>query len=128
MSYVCKRSSEGAFDDVVQRTIAALKAEGFGLLSDLDIQATLKAKLGVDFERYRILGACNPPLAHQSLLAEPTIGVMLPCNVVVREVAPGKAEVAAINPLASMAEVGNPRLTPIAAEVAEKLQRVIANV
>ena len=127
MSYVFKRSIEGAFDDVVQRTIAALKAEGFGLLSDLDIQATLKAKLGVDFERYRILGACNPPLAHQSLLAEPTIGVMLPCNVIVRQTSPGTVEVAAINPLASIGEIGNPRLTPVAAEVAEKLQRVVAN-
>jgi uncharacterized protein (DUF302 family) len=128
MGYTFNRNVEGAFDAVVDRTIAALKAEGFGVLSDLDIQATLKAKLGVDFQRYRILGACNPPLAHRALQAEPTIGVMLPCNVVVRESSPGKVEVAAINPVTGIGEVGNPNLTPIAAEVAEKLRRVVANI
>lgn len=128
MGYTFNRTVDDAFDAVVERTIAALKAEGFGVLSDLDIQATLKAKLGVDFQRYRILGACNPPLAHRALQAEPTIGVMLPCNVVVREPSPGKVEVAAINPLTGIGEVGNPSLTAVATEVAEKLQRVIANI
>jgi len=125
MAYTFKRMIEDSFDTAVERTIAALKTEGFGVLSDLDIQATLKTKIGADLQRYRILGACNPPLAHRSLQAEPDIGVMLPCNVIVREISPGKVEVAAINPLAAMGEIGNPRLTPIAAEVAEKLQRVI---
>ena len=128
MGYTFNRTVDGAFDAVVERTIAALKTEGFGVLSDLDIQATLKAKLGVDFQRYRILGACNPPLALRSLQAEPMIGVMLPCNVVVRETSPGKVEVAAINPLTGIGEVGNPSLTPVATEVAEKLRRVVANI
>ena len=128
MSYTFNRSIDGAFDAVVARTIAALKVEGFGILSDLDIQATLKAKLGVDFQRYRILGACNPPLAHRALQAEPTIGVMLPCNVVVRETSPGNVEVAAINPLTGIGEVGNPSLTAVATEVAEKLRRVVTNI
>jgi uncharacterized protein (DUF302 family) len=126
MSYTFNRTVEGTFDAVVERTVVALMAEGFGVLSDLDIQATLKAKLGVDFQRYRILGACNPPLAHRALQAEPTIGVMLPCNVVVRELSAGQVEVAAINPLTGIGEVGNPRLTPIATEVAEKLRRAVA--
>jgi len=128
MGYTFNRTVDRTFDAVVDRTIAALKTEGFGVLSDLDIQATLKAKLGVDFQRYRILGACNPPLALRALQAEPTIGVMLPCNVVVRETSPGKVEVAAINPLTGIGEVGNPNLTPVATEVAEKLQRVVANI
>ncbi len=128
MGYTFNRTVDGAFNDVVERTVAALKAEGFGVLSDLDIQATLKAKLGVNFQRYRILGACNPPLAYRALQVEPTIGVMLPCNVVVREISPGKIEVAAINPLTGIGEVGNPSLTAVAAEVAEKLQRVVASI
>ena len=128
MNFTFNRTIDGTFDTVVERTIAALKTEDFGILSDLDIQATLKAKLGVDFERYRILGACNPPLAHRALQAEPTIGVMLPCNVVVREVSSGKVEVAAINPLAGIGEVGNPTLTLVATEVAEKLRRVVAGI
>jgi uncharacterized protein (DUF302 family) len=128
MGYTFNRTVDGTFDAVVERTIAALKVEGLGVLSDLDIQATLKAKLGVDFQRYRILGACNPPLALRALQAEPTIGVMLPCNVVVRETSPGKVEVAAINPLTGIGEVGNPSLSPIATEVAEKLRRVVASI
>lgn len=128
MDYTIKRTIDGGFDDVVERTVAALKTEGFGVLSDIDIQLTLKAKLGADMSRYRILGACNPPLARQALQAEPTIGVMLPCNVVVHETQSGKIEVAAIDPRAVIGAIGNPLLRTIAATVAEKLSRAVANV
>ena len=128
MDYTIKRTIDGGFDSVIERTVAALKTEGFGVLSDIDIQSTLKAKLNVDMSRYRILGACNPPLAHQALQAEPAIGVMLPCNVVVHETAPGKIEVTAIDPRAVIGSIGNPHLTSIAATVAEKLARVVAKV
>ncbi len=128
MDYTIKRTIDGGFDDVGERTVAALKTEGFGVLSDIDIQSTLKAKLGADMSRYRILGACNPPLARQALQAEPTIGVMLPCNVVVHETQSGKIEVAAIDPRAVIGAIGNPLLRTIAATVAEKLSRAVANV
>ncbi len=128
MDYTIKRTIDGGFDDVVERTVVALKTEGFGVLSDIDIQSTLKAKLGADMSRYRILGACNPPLARQALQAEPTIGVMLPCNVVVHETQSGKIEVAAIDPRAVIGAIGNPLLRTIAATVAEKLSRAVANV
>lgn len=128
MDYTIKRTIDGGFDDVVERTVAALKTEGFGVLSDIDIQSTLKAKLGADMSRYRILGACNPPLARQALQAEPTIGVMLPCNVVVHETQSGKIEVAAIDPRTVIGAIGNPLLRTIAATVAEKLSRAVANV
>ena len=128
MDYTIKRTIDGGFDDVVERTVAALKTEGFGVLSDIDNQSTLKAKLGADMSRYRILGACNPPLARQALQAEPTIGVMLPCNVVVHETQSGKIEVAAIDPRAVIGAIGNPLLRTIAATVAEKLSRAVANV
>lgn len=115
------------FDAVIDRTIAALKTEGFGILSDIDVQATMKAKLGIDnFGRYRILGACNPPIAHAALVAEPSIGVMLPCNVVVRETSVGKIEIAAINPVAAIGAVGNPALDSLAQDVAARLARALA--
>lgn len=127
MEYTIKRDIDGGFDAVVERTVAALKTEGFGLLSDIDIQSTLKAKLGIDFPRYRILGACNPPLAHQALQAEATIGVMLPCKVVVHETASGKVEIAAIDPRAVIGAIGSPVLTAVATAVAEKLSRAVAS-
>jgi uncharacterized protein (DUF302 family) len=128
MSYTFNRTFSGTFEVVLERAFAALKTEGFGVLSDIDVKDTLKSKLDVDFPRYRILGACNPPLAHQALQAEPNIGVMLPCNVVVRETSPGKVEVAAIDPRAAIGQVGNSSLISIATTVAEKLQRVVASI
>ena len=127
MKYTFDRKIAGTFDDVVARTIDALKKEGFGVLTDIDVSATMKAKLGLDFRPYRILGACNPPLAHQALQAEDKIGAMLPCNVIVQEKANG-VEVSAVDPLAGMEQIGNPNLSGIASEVAEKLKKVMATI
>lgn len=118
---------DGDVDGLVPRVTEALKAEGFGVLTEIDVKATLKKKLDVDFRPYRILGACNPGFAFKSLSAEPKIGTMLPCNVVLQEQGPGKVLVSAVDPLASMAGVGNAELAPIAAEVQAKLKRVIAS-
>ncbi len=128
MEYTSHRTVHGPFDRVVARVVEALKAEGFGVLSDIDIQATLKAKLGEDVPPYRILGACNPPLAHAALTAEPRVGVMLPCNVVVHEIGDGDVEVAAIDPAAAMQAIGNPTLDGIAKEVGARLARVVSSV
>ena len=127
MSFKISKTLDSSFDAAIERTITALKGEGFGILTEVDIQATMKAKLGIeDFPRYRILGACNPPIAHAALIAEPDIGVMLPCNVIIREIAPGKVEVAAINPIAAIGAIGNADLLPLADEVAAKLNRAIS--
>ncbi len=128
MSYTIDRTVGGDVPGVVERTIAALKSEGFGVLTDIDIAATLKAKLNVEFRPYRILGACNPPLAHRALTAERKIGAMLPCNVIVQEAGAGKVEVSAIDPGIGMQLVGNPEVSAIAAEVAGKLKRVIERI
>jgi uncharacterized protein (DUF302 family) len=127
MNYTFDRKIAGTFNDVVERTIAALKREGFGVLTDIDVSATMKAKLGVEFRPYRILGACNPPLAHQALQAEDKIGAMLPCNVIVQEKA-GGIEVSAVDPLAGMERIGNPELSGIASEVAGKLKKVMDSI
>ncbi len=124
MKYTFDRKIAGTFNDVIDRTIVALKKEGFGVLTDIDVSATMKSKLGVEFRPYRILGACNPPLAHQALQAEDKIGAMLPCNVIVQEKENG-IEVSAVDPLAGMDRIGNPKLSSIASEVAQKLKQVI---
>jgi uncharacterized protein (DUF302 family) len=123
--YYFARTVDGDLDAVVERVTEALKTEGFGVLTTIDVQATLKNKLDVDFRPYRILGACNPQFAHRALLAEDKIGTMLPCNVVVQDAGGGRIEVAAVDPIASMAAVGNPALDDIAGEVRERLQRVV---
>ncbi len=125
MNYYIARIVDAGFDEAVARTVDALKREGFGVLTDIDVCATMKQKLGVDFRKYRILGACNPPLAHKALMAEDKIGVMLPCNVIVQEADAGKTEVAAIDPRAAMERVGNPALAELAGEVAQRLGRVL---
>ena len=128
MSYYISRTIESAFDGAVARVVDALKREGFGILTDIDVAATMKQKLGIEFRPYRILGACNPPLAHKALSAEDKIGVMLPCNVIVQEAGTGKVEVAAIDPRIAMERVGNPALMDLANEVAGKLARVISTI
>jgi uncharacterized protein (DUF302 family) len=126
MSYYMSRTIESGFDEAVARVVDALKREGFGVLSDIDVAATLKQKLGIEFRPYRILGACNPPLAHQALSAEDKIGVMLPCNVIVQEAGAGKIEVASLDPRAAMERVGNQALAGVARGVADSLARVIS--
>jgi uncharacterized protein (DUF302 family) len=125
MSYYFSKKLSLTFAEAVGRTIEALKKEGFGVLTDIDVQATLKKKLGVDFQKYRILGACNPPYAYEALRKEDKIGTMLPCNVIVQEISPGEVEVAAIDPVASMQAVANPGLSDVALAVQQKLKAVI---
>lgn len=127
MSYYFSVTLPLGFDDAVRRTTDALKAEGFGIITEIDVKETLRKKLGVDFRRYTILGACNPTLAHQALQLEDKVGTMLPCNVVVQEIGGGKVEIAAVDPVASMAAIDNPRLKQLAAEVRDGLKRVVAS-
>jgi uncharacterized protein (DUF302 family) len=111
---------------VIDAITASLKAQGFGILTDIDVRATLKSKLGVDTPRYRILGACNPQFAHGALQLENKLGVLLPCNVIVRETTEGQVEVASIDPVASMERTGNPALAATAAEVRTRLSNALA--
>ncbi len=127
MKYYISRYVEGGFDATIGRVTEALKAEGFGVLTQIDVTQTLKTKIDKDFRPYRILGACNPGLAFQALSAEDKIGVMLPCNVIVQQHADGRVEVAAIDPAAAMQSVGNPALTDVAATVRDKLERAVAS-
>lgn len=115
------------FEEAVERTIAALKQAGFGIITEIDVKDTLQKKIGVVFRNYRILGACNPALAYEALQLEDKVGTMLPCNVIVQEVAANKTEVAAIDPVASMQAIDNPRLVEAAARVQAMLRNVIEN-
>ena len=128
MSYYIAKTIDSSFDDALTKVTEELKKQGFGVLTEIDVQATMKKKLDVDFRPYRILGACNPPFAHKALEAEDKIGTMLPCNVIVQELEPGKVEVAAIDPIASMQAVQNPGLAGIADEVQTRLKNVISGV
>jgi uncharacterized protein (DUF302 family) len=125
MSYHFSKRLDIPFDQAVSRVTEALKREGFGLLTDIDVSATLKAKLGEDFRPYRILGACNPQLAHRALQLEDKIGTMLPCNVIVQQHADGAVEVSAVDPVASMQAISNPDLAEVAKEVQARLTRVV---
>jgi len=125
VSYYFSKILNVSFDEAVSKVIEELKKEGFGILTDIDVKETLKKKLNVDFKKYRILGACNPPFAYQALQAEDKIGTMLPCNVIVQEHAEGKVEVAAVDPIASMMAIENPKLRGIAEQLQAKLKRVI---
>lgn len=128
MGYYYSKVVNLSFDEAIVRVTDELKKEGFGVLTEIDVKATLKKKLDVDFRNYRILGACNPPFAYKALQAEPQIGLMLPCNVVVQEGENGTTVVSAIDPIASMQAVENESLGGVATEVRAKLQKVIENV
>ncbi len=125
MCYYIHRVIPCSFDAAIGRITEELQKEGFGILTEIDVKATLKKKLGVDFRNYRILGACNPPFAYRALQAEPKIGTMLPCNVIVEEVDATTSEVSAVDPLASMQAIDNPALADIARQIQGKLRLVI---
>lgn len=112
------------YETSLARTVEALKAEGFGVLTEIDVKETMKKKIGVDMAAYKILGACNPPLAHRALTAAPEVGLLLPCNVTVRELESGAVEVALVDPLAMMSVVDNAELAAVAAEARARLERV----
>ena len=127
MGYFFTKTITSSFDDAIEKAKAELKKEGFGVLTEIDMTATLREKLDVDFQNYRILGACNPTLAYEALQTENKIGTMLPCNVIVQERAEGYIEVTAVDPMASMMAIDNPELTAISDRVRRKLQTVIKN-
>ncbi|MCM4171927.1 DUF302 domain-containing protein [Arenibacter sp. TNZ] len=125
MKYYFAKTLSGEFEDVIKKVTHELENEGFGVLTEIDVTATLKKKLNIDFKKYRILGACNAPFAHKALKAEDKVGTMLPCNVIVQELENGEIEVAAVNPMASMQAVKNKELENIAIEIGHKLKNVI---
>jgi uncharacterized protein (DUF302 family) len=125
MSYCFSKNLDLSFEEAISNVTQELKKEGFGILTEIDVKDTLKNKLNVDFCKYTILGACNPPFAYKALQVEPRIGTMLPCNVIVREQSDGKIEVAAVDPLASMQAIQNPELQKVAVEIRSKLRKVI---
>lgn len=125
MNYYINKKLTVSFELAVQKIIECLKTEGFGVISEIDMHEKLKDKLGIDFRKYKILGACNPSYAYRALQFEDKIGVMLPCNVIVQEMTDGKVEVAAVNPLSSMAGIENADLKIIAAEIQTKLQNAL---
>lgn len=128
MSYYISKISKVGFEETLIKVEEELKAEGFGVLTEIDVQSTLKKKLDVDFKKYKILGACNPSLAHSALSTEDKIGVLLPCNVIVEENIDGQVEVAAVNPMVAMSSVQNESLAEVAKTVTQKLQKVMDNI
>ena len=127
MDYYFSKTVSTSYDEAIRRTTEALQSEGFGVISEIKMHDKLKEKLNVDFKKYTILGACNPPFAYKALQAEDKIGAMLPCNVLVIEQAPGTIEIVAVNPIASMMAIENPVLGEVAQLVTDRLQRVIAS-
>ena len=127
MQYYFNKITNYSFDEAIEKVTEELQKEGFGVLTEIDVTATLKKKLGVDFKKYRILGACNPPYALKALSAEDKIGTMLPCNVIVQQISESQVEIAAINPMASMQAVENSDLEEVAFEITRKLDKVICN-
>lgn len=125
MSYYYTKITDYGFDEAIEKVTEELQKEGFGILTEIDVTATFKKKINVDFRPYRILGACNPHFAHQAIQAEEKIGTMLPCNVIVQQLDNGKVEVSAVNPMASMIAVKNDSLGDIATQVSNKLENII---
>ena len=125
MEYYVSKTVNHSFDETIELVTEALGVEGFGVLTEIDVKATMKKKLDVEFRNYRILGACNPAFAHKALVAEDKIGTMLPCNVIVQEWGENEVEVAAVNPVSSMQAVENSALEPIACEIKARLERVV---
>ena len=125
MNYYISTTIGGPFGEAIAKVTEKLGEQGFGVLTDIDVKATVREKLGKDFRNYRILGACNPPFAHQALQHEDKVGTMLPCNVIVQEHDDGGIEVAAVNPVASMQAIDNPKLQLITEEIRGRLQRMI---
>ncbi len=125
MSYYFNKIISTDFDSAIEKVTELLKSEGFGVLTEIDVKKTLKEKINVDFRKYKILGACNPPSAFKALSNEPYIGLMLPCNVVVQETNDGKIDISAVDPLASMQAVNNPQLEEVAKDIRLKLELVI---
>ena len=128
MNYYIAKDARQPFDQAVAQVIERLKVEGFGVLTDIDVSATLKSKIGAELPRYRILGACNPTLAYEGLKMEDKLGVLLPCNVIVRETADGRVEVASVDPVAAMERTGNPALARFAIEVRKRLANVLESI
>lgn len=125
MTYYFAKTIRSTFEEAIQQVTQRLKEEGFGIITQMDVKHTLKTKIGVDFRDYRILGACNPQLAYEALQIEDKVGTMLPCNVIVQDLGGGQTEIAAIDPVASMAAIDNPQLKQAAEQVRQKLRRVI---
>ncbi len=125
MSYYFSKVVDDSFEEAIDKVTKELKEEGFGILTEIDVKETFKKKLDIDFRKYRILGACNPQMAHQAISAESRIGTMLPCNVIVQETEDGKIEVSAVDPVESMTAIENEELGRIAQQVRAKLQTVI---
>jgi uncharacterized protein (DUF302 family) len=128
MSYYFSKTIHASFEEAIILATEALKKEGFGVLTEIRIHDKLKEKIGVDFHKYIILGACNPPMAYKALLAENKIGTMLPCNVIVQDLGDGKVEIAAVNPIESMKAIQNPELGSVALQVTEMLKRTIESI
>jgi uncharacterized protein (DUF302 family) len=128
MSYYLAKTTTLPFDAAVADVTERLRAEGFGVLTDIDVQATMKAKIGADMPKYRILGACNPKIAHGALQVEDKLGVLLPCNVIVREAGPGQVEVASVDPVSAMERTGNPALAGMAEEVRRRLGNALSGI
>ncbi len=127
MAYFFSKTLDCTYDDAIAKITEKLKTEGFGVISEINMHDKLKEKIGVDFKRYKILGACNPPYAYKALQAEDKIGTMMPCNVLVIEQGQNKIEIAAVNPVASMQAIDNPALGDLALEITNKLKKVIEN-
>jgi len=125
MEYYFSKTVDESFDNAIQRVTEALKSEGFGILTEIDVKATLKKKIDAEFYNYKILGACNPPFAYKALLTEDKIGTMLPCNVIIQEKVKGQVEVSAVDPSASMLSIENKDLQAIATEIGARLKKVI---